>query len=83
MSLARACTALLAFLVAVPALASQPAPINVWLVDSLTKVFPNDTPGKRYSAAPELWAARNQHLSIQFAIRSPKSLKDVPLKSHP
>ncbi len=86
MSLARACTALLAFLVAVPALASQPAAINVWFVDSLTKVFPSDTPGKRHSAAPDFWAARNQHLSIQFAIRSAKTLKDVsaevtPLKS--
>ena len=71
MSLARVCTALFAFLIAiVPTLASQPAAIDVWFVDSLTKVFPSDTPGKRRSAAPDFWAARNQHLSIQFAIRS-------------
>jgi hypothetical protein len=74
MSLARIYAALFAFLIAtVPALASQPATINVWFVDSLTKVFPSDTPGKRRSAAPDFWAARNQHLSIQFAIRWAKT----------
>jgi len=84
MSLARVCTALFAFLIAtVPALASQPAEINVWFVDSLTKVFPSDTPGKRRSAAPDFWAARNQHLSIQFAIRSAKALKDVSAEVTP
>ncbi len=84
MSLARVCAALFAFLLAtVPAPASQPAAIHVWLVDSLTKVFPGDTPGHRPSAAPEFWAARNQHLSIQFAIRSAKSLKDVSAEVTP
>ena len=84
MSPARVCTVLFAFLIAtVPALASQPAAIDVWFVDSLTKVFPRDTPGKRHSAAPDFWAARNQHLSIQFAIRSAKTLKNVSAEVTP
>jgi hypothetical protein len=84
MFLARVCTALFAFLIAtVPTLASQPAAIDVWFVDSLTKVFPSDTPGKRRSEAPDFWAARNQHLSIQFAIRSAKTLKDVSAEVTP
>jgi Glycoside hydrolase 123, catalytic domain/Glycoside hydrolase 123 N-terminal domain len=78
MSLARVCAALFAFLIAtVPALASEPEAIHVWLVDSLTKVFPTDAIGKHRLAAPDFWAARNQHVSIQFAIRSAKALKDV------
>jgi hypothetical protein len=78
MSLARVRAALFALLITtVPALASQPAAINVWSVDSLTKVFPSDTPGKGHPASPEFWTGRNQHLSIQFAVRSAKPLKDV------
>jgi hypothetical protein len=78
MSLAQVCGALFAFLIAaVPAFASQPEAIHVWLVDSLTKVFPTDAIGKHRLAAPDFWAGRNQHVSIQFAIRSTTTLKDV------
>ena len=78
MSLARVCGTLLVFLVSVaPVFASQPVPIHMWFVDSLTKVFPNDTPRKNKSTAPEFWIGRNQHLSIQFAIRSAKPLKGI------
>jgi hypothetical protein len=70
-------------IVTVPALASQPGAINVWFVDSLTKVFLSDTPGKHRPAAPDFWAARNQHMSIQFAIRSAKALKDVSAEITP
>jgi hypothetical protein len=78
MSLAQVCAALLAFLIAaVPTFAGQPEAIHVWLVDSLTKVFPTDAVGKYRLAAPDFWAGRNQHVSIQFAIRSAKALKDV------
>jgi hypothetical protein len=78
MSLARVCTAMFAFLIGtVPALASQPAAIDGWFVDSLTKVFPTDTHGKHGPGVSDFWGARNQHLSIQFAIRSAKALKDV------
>jgi hypothetical protein len=56
--------------------AKQPAQINIWQVDSLTKVFPNDRP--RAQAIPaDFWAARGQHLSVQFALRSSQELKDV------
>jgi len=78
MSLPGVGAALFAFLfAAVPALASQPAAISVWFVDSLTKVFPSDTPGKNRWGMQEFWVGRNQHLSIQCAIRSAKILKDV------
>jgi len=78
MSFARVCAALFAsFIATVPAVASQPVAINVWFVDSLTKVFPSDTIGKHRLAAPDFWAARNQHLSIQLVIRSAKALKQV------
>src|SRR5215475_3144158 len=78
MSLARVFGALFAFLIAaVPTFAGQPEAIHVWLVDSLTKVFPTDAIGKHRLAASEFWAGRNQHVSIQFAIRSATALKDV------
>src|SRR5215468_2859719 len=78
MPIAQICAALLAFLAAaVPAVASQPTAINAWFVDSLTKVFPSDIPGKNHMAVPEFWVARNQHLGVQLALRSAKTLKDV------
>jgi hypothetical protein len=78
MSFTRVCAALLAFQAAVvPAFATQPAKVHIWLVDSLTKVFPSDTPQKNKSVEAEFWIGRNQHLSIQFALRSAKTLKDV------
>ena len=65
--------------------AGQAAKIQVWPVDSLTKVFPNVGPAAASSVAPEYWAARGQHLSIQFAMRSAKEVKglnaDVSLKN--
>src|SRR5215470_14706832 len=78
MSLARVCGALFAFLIAaVPTFAGESEAIHVWLVDSLTKVFPTDAIGKHRLATPDFWAGRNQHVSIQFAIRSATALKDV------
>jgi len=56
--------------------ATQPAQISVWSVDSLTKVFPNDSPGT-HLVTLDFWAARGQHVSIQFAIRSAKALKNL------
>jgi hypothetical protein len=57
--------------------AAAPAEIHAWFVDSLIKVFPNDPPGTQRLAAPEFPAARNQHLSIQLALRSTKPWPDV------
>jgi hypothetical protein len=46
------------------------APVSVWPVDSLTKVFPDDPSGKN-SASDQAWLlARNGHASVQFSIRS-------------
>lgn len=73
----RPCTLLFAlFIFGAIVFATQPAQISVWSVDSLIKVFPNDGPA-RHTAAAEFWAARAQHISIQFAIRSSKALKNV------
>jgi hypothetical protein len=77
MFLIRVCAFLLTLLIiSTNALATQSSQIAVWPVDSLTKVFPNDGPGT-HSVAPDFWAARAQHLSIQFAIRSTKAMKNV------
>ncbi|HUU12762.1 MAG TPA: glycoside hydrolase domain-containing protein [Terriglobia bacterium] len=46
---------------------------DAWFVDSLVKVFPSDPPGAQRLKRPEYWAARNQHLSIQLAVRSKAS----------
>src|SRR5580704_9517223 len=46
------------------------APVSVWPVDSLTKVFPDDPSGKN-GASDQAWLlARNGHTSVQFAVRS-------------
>jgi hypothetical protein len=73
----RGCALLLALSIAgANVFATQPAQISVWPVDSLTKVFPNDSPGT-HLVTPDFWAARGQHVSIQFAIRSRKALKNL------
>ncbi len=62
--------------------------VQYWLADSLIKVFPNDLPqpGSAGVRNVELWAARNQHVSAQLAVRSTTPLAQVtaecdPLKS--
>jgi hypothetical protein len=67
---------LLVSLFVVSAVAGETAKVQVWPVDSLTKVFPNNGPASS-SATPEFWVARGQHLSIQFAVRSPKVVKEM------
>lgn len=47
-----------------------PPVLSAWFVDSLVKVFPDDAPGKHRLSAPEFRGARNQHVSLQLAIRS-------------
>lgn len=64
------------FLVLITANLFAAQPLKVWPVDSLTKVFPNDAVGT-HSTTAEFWAARAQHLSIQFAVRSTKALKNL------
>jgi len=43
--------------------------LSVWPVDSLVKVFPDDTPGTNESDETIL-VARNGHANVQFAVRS-------------
>jgi hypothetical protein len=48
----------------------------MWPVDSLIKVFPHDPPGALVRAAPSL-IPRNGHTSVQFAIQSDATIKDL------
>ncbi len=66
-----------------PASAAEPAPIHAWFVDSLIKVFPGDLAGKHGLAVAEFSAARNQHVSIQLAVRPAKSLSDFSADASP
>jgi len=59
---------------------SQP---SVWLVDSLIKVFPGDVRGTHALRTSEFQGARNQHLSVQLAIRSRTTLRDVGVEVKP
>ena len=61
----------------VQAPAAGPAALQTWFVDSLTKVFPGDAAGAHRLIAPEFDAARNQHISIQLALRSPAAIGDI------
>src|SRR5690348_11955496 len=63
---------LFSFLISLNLFAAQP--LRVWPVDSLVKVFPGDNVGT-HAVDPEFWAARGQHASIQFAVRSTQALK--------
>ena len=62
---------------------AAPAGVSAWFVDSLVKVFPTDPPGSHRLDSPEFWAARNQHLSVQLAIRSPRALSGVEVAVPP
>ncbi len=53
------------------------AQVDAWPVDALVKVFPTDPPPSSPAAAPELVAARNQHVALQVALRSSTRLEGV------
>ncbi len=48
------------------------ADLEVWPVDSLTKVFEDDSPGKNRAPDDAWLIARNGHASLQFAVRASK-----------
>ncbi|HUU06699.1 MAG TPA: DUF4091 domain-containing protein [Patescibacteria group bacterium] len=79
----RLACALLFIMVLVNVPAAAPAEANTWFVDSLVKVFPGDLPGTHRLAGPEFAAARNQHVSIQLALRSARPLPDVSAEITP
>jgi hypothetical protein len=68
---------ILSLLLAAGCSLSSSQELNAWFVDSLIKVFPSDPPGTHALADPELWGARNQHVSLQLALRSSKHLGSV------
>ena len=74
-----------ALLVLVLAAAKPLAAQNVktWFVDSLVKVFPSDLPAKKRSKTTEIWAARNQHASLQLVIRSAQPLSGLSAAVEP
>ncbi len=57
--------------------ASNPAPLEHWYVDSLVKVFPEDTPAKNRLTLPQFIGARNGHVSIQLALRARRRMEKV------
>jgi len=59
---------------------SNASELSTWFVDSLVKVFPKDAPGTRALRLPEFIAARNQHVSVQLALRSSRPLPDLTVE---
>jgi hypothetical protein len=59
------------------------AGLEAWYVDSLVKVFPDDTRGTHGLRSPEFAGARNQHLSVQLAIRSNRPIPAVTVEVKP
>jgi hypothetical protein len=62
---------------------SGSARLNAWFVDSLVKVFPGDVRGAQALRSPEFSGARNQHVSVQLAIRSSRPLPDIMVEVKP
>jgi hypothetical protein len=56
---------------------------DLWFVDSLVNVVPGDLPGTNRLSAPEFFGARNQHVSLQLAVRSTEPLAKVTAEVHP
>jgi Glycoside hydrolase 123, catalytic domain/Glycoside hydrolase 123 N-terminal domain len=57
--------------------------LEAWYVDSLIKVFPGDARGTHSMSNPEFMAARNQHLSVQLAVRSDRPLPSLSVVVKP
>jgi hypothetical protein len=74
--------ALLMIVTDVPRISAAPN-VQVWFVDSLVKVFPSDAPNKNRLKATEIWAARNQHATLQLAIRSAQPLAGLTAEVEP
>ena len=63
------------------ALYANAATVDVWAVDSLTKVFPDDAAGTN-RAQPQAWLLpRNGHATVQFAVRSAAALGDLNVQA--
>jgi hypothetical protein len=54
--------------------------LDVWSVDALDKVFPDDAVGT-HRAQPQAWLVpRNGHATVQFALRSPGAIADLNVR---
>jgi hypothetical protein len=62
---------------------AAPPPVAAWTVDALIKVFPGDRAPAAPAPARELTAARNQHVSLQLALRSSSRLESVTAECRP
>ena len=62
---------------------AAPGEVSAWPVDALVKVFPADRPAWPPPSAPELVAARNQHVALQLALRAPARLEGVTAECRP
>jgi hypothetical protein len=62
--------------------AAPPQP-RAWPVDALVKVFPGDRVPTRPVPAPDLVAARDQHVALQVALRSSTRLEGVSAECGP
>jgi hypothetical protein len=62
---------------------SESSTLSAWFVDSLVKVFPNDASGTHALRSAEFSAARNQHVSVQLALRSSQPLPELTVEVKP
>lgn len=70
-------TAVFACFLFCPLLAVAATTVSVWPVDSLMKVRPDSLAATTQTAQKEWPMARNAHLSLQFALRSPAGVRAV------
>ncbi len=64
-------------LAVVNARAANQTPLEHWYVDSLVKVFPEDTAAKNHLANASFAGARNGHVSIQLALRAHRRMEKI------
>lgn len=65
------------------ALEAAPPRVGAWPVDALIKVFPGDQAPARPAPVPEVRAARNQHVTLQVALRASARLDTVNAECRP
>ena len=77
----RICCTLL--LVSLASSCCRTRPVEAWWVDSLVKVFPDDSVGSHALSKPAFAAARRANLSLQLALRSPLGIGDLYVDALP
>ena len=59
------------------------SPLDYWFVDSLTKVFPDDSVGSNRVNDAAFHTARNAHVNIQLALRASQEVGDLSVDALP